>query len=616
LALEDKPTPALIQEHRKYLGDLWSNTHAKWETIDTYYNRTFKLWPDGMDRPDWYIPMRSRALVDHAVDHQLAFEPLVHRAPAGIGEEHKRRADQLEPALKAIMDEAQLQEPNLTWKQIGKHLLLYGYAVVEDGLDTTTMQARRDKPKKGRSELKEDFEGRMRLWEHRKKTMMPFRTRAVHPARVLLDPLKKEPRLAIKHTYRLSQDLAELTQARAEQRGRGRPVEVNPWEVKDNPFEMVLCDEWWSDCWHALATDAGDLLFVEKNTWGFVPYAHAFSGYGQEPTSISEIDPTHMAVGLLDHALESLKAQAQAVAGRHNALIEATFNPMVTTGSADELQDQLSRSDIIEVANRGEVGRMEMQQLPGWMFDTEQWMDKDIELGTYSRSLAGIRDQGVSTVGQQAILSTSAMRKFVAPSKQLEHLAGRSAEHILQLIDVLDLDMYVRGYEVSSTEIEHDYSVRVSFTLVDPVLQLQQREMGLREVQAGVKSRETYWSADARLEDATGERKRLLEDFVRSDPMVQKVLAQEVAREIGLLELLEKQRAKEEQDMQMGATGPNVLEQSILGGDMAGGGGGMPGGGGGGMPPAAPGGGPQRDPRQPLTPDVARPSRVGQEFAG
>jgi len=615
LALEDKPTPALIQEHRKYLGDLWSNTHAKWETIDTYYNRTFKLWPDGMDRPDWYIPMRSRALVDHAVDHQLAFEPLVHRAPAGIGEEHKRRADQLEPALKAIMDEAQLQEPNLTWKQVGKHLLLYGYAVVEDGLDTTTMQARRDKPKKARSESPEDFQGRTRLWEHRKKTMMPFRTRAVHPARVLLDPLKKEPRLAIKHTYRLSQDLAELTQARAEQKGRGRPVEVNTWEVKDNPFEMVLCDEWWSDCWHALATDAGDLLFVEKNTWGFVPYAHAFSGYGQEPTSISEIDPTHMAVGLLDHALESLKAQAQAVAGRHNALIEATFNPMVTTGSADELQDQLSRSDIIEVANRGEVGRMEMQQLPGWMFDSEQWMDKDIELGTYSRSLAGIRDQGVSTVGQQAILSTSAMRKFVAPSKQLEHLAGRSAEHILQLIDVLDLDMYVRGYEVSSTEIEHDYSVRVSFTLVDPVLQLQQREMGLREVQAGVKSRETYWSADARLEDATGERKRLLEDFVRSDPMVQKVLAQEVAREVGLLELLEKQRAKEEQDMQMGATGPNVLEQSILGGDMAGGGGGMPGGGGG-MPPAAPGGGPQRDPRQPLTPDVARPSRVGQEFAG
>jgi len=132
----------------------------------------------------------------------------------------------------------------------------------------------------------------------------------------------------------------------------------------------------------------------------------------------------------------------------------------------------------------------------------------------------------------------------------------------------------------------------------------------LREVQAGVKSRETYWNADARLEDATGERKRLLEDFVRSDPMVQKVLAQEVAREVGLLELLEKQRAKEEQAQQQGA-GSGLLEQSILGGELAAGGGGMPG-----MPPAAPGGGPQRDIRQPLTPDIASPSRVGQELAG
>jgi hypothetical protein len=177
----------------------------------------------------------------------------------------------------------------------------------------------------------------------------------------------------------------------------------------------------------------------------------------------------------------------------------------------------------------------------------------------------------------------------------------------------MDLDMYVRGFDVSPTEIERDYSVRISFELVDPVLQLQQREMGLREVQAGVKSRETYWNADARLEDASGERKRLLEDFVRSDPMVQKVLAQEVAREIGLLELLEKQRAKEEQAQQQGG-GPSVLDESILGGDLAGGGlggGGMPG-----MPPAAPAGGPQRSPRAPLTPDVASPSRVGQEFAG
>ena len=47
--MSDKPTCEIINQYRKYLGDLWSNAHAKWETIDTYYNRTFQLWPQGMD---------------------------------------------------------------------------------------------------------------------------------------------------------------------------------------------------------------------------------------------------------------------------------------------------------------------------------------------------------------------------------------------------------------------------------------------------------------------------------------------------------------------------------------------------------------------------------------
>ena len=607
--MAEKPTAETIAQYRKYLGDLWSNTHAKWENIDTYYNRTFALWPEGMDRPSWFKPMRARSLVDHAVDHQLAHEPIVKRSPTGASEVQKRHADSLEPALKAVMDEAALLEPNLTWKQMGKHLLLYGYAVVETGLDTDVLQNRRDKPKKGRGEDEDEFKQRQRLWEHRKKTMMPFRSRAPHPARVLLDPLRKEPQIAIKRTHRLAQDLEDLTRSRQEQKGKGRPVEVNVFECKDNPFEMILCDEWWTDCWHALATDDGQLLFVEKNTWGFVPYAHAYSGYGQEPTNTSTIDPTYMAVGLLDHALDTLKAQAQAVAGRHNALIEATFNPIVTTGEAAELQEQMARGDIIEVNTRSDVGRMEVQQLPRWMFASEEWLDKDLELGTYSRSLAGVREQGVSTVGQQAILSTSAMRKFVSPAKQLEHLASVAGKQILQLIDIMDLDLYVHGYTISSTEIEHDYSVKVSFELIDPVMQLQPREMGMREVQAGLKSRETYWSADARLEDSTGERRRLLEDFVRSDSMIQKILAQEVAREMGLLEMLEQQRQQSSMEAQGGMPpAGSPLNESILGPDnmpldqtM------------GGMATGGPGG---RPPRAPLTPQAARPSRVGQEFAG
>ena len=595
MAYDDKPTVESIRQITKYLQDLWSRTHNKWREVDSYYQQEFKLWPEGMSRPEWLKPARSRSIVDHAVDHQLAYEPIVHRFPAGQTEASERRADEVEPAMKAILDEASLFEPSMTWKAIGKHLLLYGYAVIEDGLDSSCMNQRREKPRKGRNEPQDEFDRRVRSHQNAVKSMMPFRTRAPHPSRVLLDPMEKEPRMAVKHAYRRSIDLEEITSARMSG-SRAKRGEVHPWKVTDNPFEMVMVDEFWSECWHAMVAN-DELLFVEKNTWGFIPYSHAFSGYGQEITSIEEYDPSYLAVGILEPVMPALKAQAQAVAGRHNALMEATFNPTGTVMDASELEEQLSRGDVIEMGNKSDVWKMEIPQLPRWMFASEEWLDRDIELGTFSRALAGVREQGVSTVGQQAILTTAAGRKFVSPTKQLEHLATKSAEHILQWVDVLELDLRIRGHRLNRQMLESDYSCSVSFELIDPVLQLQFRELGMREVQQGLKSKETYWSSDARLEDSTGEQKRLLEDLIREDPRVQELMAKEVAREAGLQDLLdqEEERSKAQQMSAMdgGAmTGPDGMPIQQTMGSGAG-----------------------RPPRNPLTPDTARPSRIGQELA-
>lgn len=595
MAYDDKPTVESIRQITKYLQDLWSRTHNKWREVDSYYQQEFKLWPEGMSRPEWLKPARSRSIVDHAVDHQLAYEPIVHRFPAGQTEASERRADEVEPAMKAILDEASLFEPSMTWKAIGKHLLLYGYAVIEDGLDSSCMNQRREKPRKGRNEPQDEFDRRVRSHQNAVKSMMPFRTRAPHPSRVLLDPMEKEPRMAVKHAYRRSIDLEEITSARMSG-SRAKRGEVHPWKVTDNPFEMVMVDEFWSECWHAMVAN-DELLFVEKNTWGFIPYSHAFSGYGQEITSIEEYDPSYLAVGILEPVMPALKAQAQAVAGRHNALMEATFNPTGTVMDASELEEQLSRGDVIEMGNKSDVWKMEIPQLPRWMFASEEWLDRDIELGTFSRALAGVREQGVSTVGQQAILTTAAGRKFVSPTKQLEHLATKTAEHILQWVDVLELDLRIRGHRLNRQMLESDYSCSVSFELIDPVLQLQFRELGMREVQQGLKSKETYWSSDARLEDSTGEQKRLLEDMIREDPRVQELMAKEVAREAGLQDLLdqEEERSKAQQMSAMdgGAmTGPDGMPIQQTMGSGAG-----------------------RPPRNPLTPDTARPSRIGQELA-
>ena len=602
---EDEPDANIIDQYRSHLKEVWTNAHRKWEQYDAYYFRTYSVWEgaEAHSRPGWLKPARPTSLVDNAVDHQLASEPTPHRNPARQSEESRNNADRVEEGLKAILDEAALLEPALTWKQQGKNLVHLGYSIHELGLDSNVLQRRSEEPPRG-DDSEEDYRANMRLFEHYRRTAMPFRTRSPHPARILLDPWEKKPRIAIRHARRFSQDLHELTVAR---KNRGRQADV--WEVRNNrPFELILTDEYWTECWHAMMVSgyvAGTgreynnmkrLLFVEKNTWGFVPYSHAYAGFGQEPTNSDRIDPANLAVGILDPVISDIRAQAQAVSGRHNALMDASFNPIGTRMGADELRDQLDQGDIIEMSDRSDVWRMDIPQLPRWMFQTEEWLSRDIEEGTFSRALAGVREQGVSTVGQQAILSTAAGRKFVAVSRQLEHLASVASSQILQLIDLLDLNLTIKGKIIRPSYIESDYSVNISFDLVDPVLQLQQRQLGLQEVQAGLKSMETYWAADARLEDASGERKRLLMDWVRKNPMIHQALAMEVAKEEGIESLVERALAM----AQGGDEGGGAGAAPILGPD--------------GMPMDQTMG--QDQLRQGLTPNTINPSQIGANMAG
>jgi len=584
---ETKPDAKTILTKHGHLKQLWSRAHSKWQDIDTYYQRTFRLWDEGVDRPS-FRPARSTAIVDHAVDNQLAFDPMVHREPAGRGRAHEARADNIEPWVKAVLEETSLLEPQLTWKQIGKYLIMYGYTVVDGPV--LSMEHRPPKVSRKKGEDDEDWKKREALYNNEKLTWMPFRIRATHPARVLMNPMEKQPQEAIKTVAHYAIDLHEMTKKRVGKRGQ-----AELYELGDNWYELVPTVEYWSRFWHALIANE-QLLFVEKNTWGFVPFSHAFSGWGSEPTDSRSFNPEHLAVGILDHIRESLLIHAQALSGRHNSLMEATFNTMMTSGDAMELAQQKARGNIIEGFQKGEAWWMDIPQLPQWMFQAVSEVEADIEFGTFSAAQAGMRQQGVSTVGQQAILSTAAAKKFVAPSQQLDHLATVAASNLLRLVDVLDESVTVRGHTITPSDIGHDYRVSVKFALIDPVLQLQRRQLGVSEVGMGLKSKETFWSADAQLEDATGEKKRMLIEKMEAHPAIQEILIRQAAEEFGLREMLE--RIEEEQVAQQAAPKgmvPAERAAPILGPDGR---------------PLGQMMGSQTDVNKPLTPEVVNPMRL------
>jgi hypothetical protein len=302
----------------------------------------------------------------------------------------------------------------------------------------------------------------------------------------------------------------------------------------------------------------------------------------------------------------------------HNALMQASFVKEYTTEDAAELIAQESRSDVVEVTGKDTVWIKDVPTFSRWMMEASSRLDGDIELGTYSRSQAGLRQQGVSTVGQQAILDTASGRKFIAPTAQLQHLATNSASHILQFIDTLDLDIRVEGKDLNKSMIKGDYSLKVSFEVIDPVLQLQLRELGLAELAAGVLSDQSYWEEYAKRENITEERWRLIAMKIRELPPIAMKMALIAARRLGMEDLLAEE-----------------IEGELLNEGTAGGAGGA-GGNGTGGPLVGPDGQPLQSTlgrtspqqganqirgavqqlRQPLTGNVAKPGRTGQRQTG
>lgn len=525
-----------------HLMRIWADTHTHWRKVDEYYHRTYNLWDDETSQQraprGEYHPSKSTSIIDHSSDNQLAHEPKVKRFPTGSEEKAKRDADKVEPWLQAVFTEAALEEPVLTWKQIGKHLLLYGYAIVEAPVLST--EDKPTKPIQKRDEDDEDFEIRMRLYENEKKTWMPFRMRAPHPSWVLMNPLEKRPKEAIKIVNRYAYEIEDLTASRLKKNGKPRRkgAFVEQFKAMNEPYRIVTCWEYWSKELHALVADSR-LLFSEVNTWQFLPFKQAFAGFGQLRTVDREINVRYMAVGMLDPIMESLLVNAQMLSGLHNSAIENSFPDKLYHGDAEGYRNQKAQgADIIQMPGQDTVEYETPPKMDRWQLESERLQEADIESGSVSSLLSGQRQKGTYTVGQEAIRVNSAEKKFLSPGLQMEHLATLVGQDVLKLVDILDESITVLGYTLKPSDIAHDYSCLIRFEIIDPILELQRRQVLSGEFGQGLLSKESFWEETKR-SNISQERMRLLEDAMRADPTVMQAFIGEMARMFGITPLLE-----------------------------------------------------------------------------
>jgi len=418
-----------------------------------------------------------------------------------------------------------------------------------------------------------------------------------------MNPREKIPSVAIKASKMTAQDLHE--QSVNKKRQRRKYAEI--FEMHDcDPWDEVEVWDYWTPYWHVkmLANSqpsygspnakSATPIYMERNTWGFVPFVHAFSGLSGMDIADDGGDPFNFAQGILTPNKETIRKRTQELSAFHQMLLRAAFAPMGTSRDPLTLAQAIQNEGILE-GDRPDYWVMDTPDIPAWAQNLRAQTDSTLELGTYSSSLTGQKQPGVTTVGQQAILNTAGMRIFAGLAMQREHMASIVASNILKLVDnVSELAGGIGAYgkTLNKSQIKGFYGVQVAFPHADPVMELQQRQMAMSEYGAGLIDPMTYYET-AGYENGTDIKKRLIEESVRNLPSVRQKIETLVAQQLGLVDETNSEQAS--QEIQQQAQVPRI-----------------PGMGGQGAAPAAMPGGSAVPPElnTPLTPDTFTPDRI------
>ena len=608
--LRERPEAEQITRFYSKMSELWSKAHEEFRDNDDYYQRKFNVWNQNYQgRPIFYDSTPTH-LVDHAVATLMSFSPRVHREPVGDTEDDKINATNLEHGLKAVMDHAALHEPSLPWKMLSQYMVAHGYGVIEAPI-LSGLSDRPTSPDRANFATDEEYEQESAIFKANRKNFNPVRIRIPHPSTVLMNPTEKIPTIAIKASKMTAQSLHDQSVLKKRTQRR-KFAEIFDMDNLD-PWDEIETWDYWSPYWHVKMVAnpaptygspnsvAATPIYMERNTWGFVPFVHAFSGLSGMDFAEEGGDPYNFAQGILSPNKETIRKRTQEISAFHQMLLRSAFAPMGTSRDPMTLAQAIQNEGILE-GDMQDFWVMNTPDIPGWMQSIRAGTDSTLEMGTYSPALAGQRQAGVTTVGQQAILNTAGMRIFSGVAMQREHLASIVGSRILQLVDnvsELASGIGANGKLLTKAQVNGVYGIQIQFPHSEPVMEMQQRQMAMSEYGAGLIDPMTYYET-AGYENGTEIKKRLIEESVRKLPAVREKIETLVAQELGLV------------DEENSAAAMEQIQQQAQGGMM---GGAAPGAG---APPQAgppqegppQGGGAPADLNEPLTPDTFTPNRI------
>ena len=540
---EPKPTSKDMLETTSHLEPLWKDAWATWDTKVAYYRGTFEVWrteAQRKTRPNYHLSYPAK-IVDGAVNTLLAHEATVHAFPTTDSETEKSKANLRERWLTAVFARCNREQAVPVERQVKHNLALLGWGCVKGPVAEETHPP--DEPSaKGLSS--EDYQLAMRRWENETKRWNPIRLYVPRAKSVLVDPLERNPSIVVERNRYYVKDLEAILEKK---RGKKYALaEVSNPQLGGDPYALIACVERWTKAWHGMAlADGGEMLYVEENGLGYVPFVAAFTGWGAEylEDGVSAVDLASTVVqlskGILDDVMDSLLMDTQRVNATHDMLMRRVYRTVIrTTGKAEDAAAALE-GGVAENTKEGDLGYVEYPDLPRSIFEAGASYERDIERGTYPSLLLGQAAQGVTTLGAQALLRKDAAGPFGVVVQQMDYMWTELGSHMLQLVDtVLDTDEAITEDEESlrPQDVEGNYSVKIQFLSADPVQKAAEQQQAMIEWEKRLISNEDYYDKVG-TEDSTGIRRRVLVEDLYRDPEVKAILLTAAKLSMGMEDL-------------------------------------------------------------------------------
>ena len=530
-----EPTIEVIEQDKKQLEGVWAGPQAQFSIIDTFTNGTYAVWPaDVAKTRATFRTNRGRGILDHVSDNLLPYKPKLVRDEGDkipeAGEQEQR--DDVEVASEALWASVSKGEIEIPAKQAGRYMAKYNYSVLETRFSLAKMPVPPEKSDPLYEQKKREYENG--------KEFNPFSLYAPHPYTVLLPPDERVPSLGVKRVRMYRSAIKKMVDEAREQDADNLVHVCDDYDAHGQDFALENVTVHYTPEYTSWVCQ-GQMLLQEENWHGFLPFAHAFGGFGDMEANQDGMNPEKKAQGILWPVRDLIVQYDQIRSAQMEIWAKTAFGPLVTAGNAEVLAERLQAAQaIVGDTDVRTMGFLPSPQLPQFMADLLDRIDSEIVEMTIPRPSYGQREVGVDTVGQHALMVSLARNRFIETMEQMSFMVSQIVSMWYRMLMAWGEPITVGGHRLSPAMLNKSDHITVLFPQSDWAVRMQQTQQDSALVDGKKLSRKRMWE-NMGIDDTSGEEDQIDLETVMADPILVSAKAEKIRRQAGVRQMYEEQ---------------------------------------------------------------------------